>query len=532
VLLIACANVANLMLSKMVARTKEVAVRTALGANRFRLIGQFLTEGVLLALLGGALGTLLAFWGLRFLLALSPADIPRKEEIGVDGWVLAFALLVSVLTGLVFEIVPALQVSKPNLNELLKEGGRSQTGGFATRRFGTLLVVVELSLALVMLCSASLLIKSFARILGVDPGFNPSNLLTLEIDLPDARYSRQRAADFYRGIQQRIRSLAGVQRVGAINYLPLGGDITNRQEFSVEGIPPVAPGVLTYSELRWISLDYFGAMGISLLRGRSFVENEWAGPPQTVEAWQNASHPAIINQAMARHYWPDEDPTGKRINIAPAGPKPVWLSVVGVVADVRHFGLDGEPSYDIYLPGYGSRMYLVIRTDSEPASLASAVRTEIWEADSELPISKLQTMEQLLSDSVSPKRFSGLLLALFAALALTLATVGIYGVISHSVSQRTHELGLRMALGAQQRDVLGLVMSQGLKLVLAGLGLGLAGSLVVTQFLASLLFAVSPTDLPTFAAVSLVLAAVALLACYIPAQRAAKVDPIVSLRCE
>jgi len=509
-----------------------VAVRTALGANRLRLIAQFLTEGVLLALLGGALGTLLAFWGLRFLLALSPADIPRREEIGVDGWVLAFALFVSVLTGLMFGLVPALQVSKPNLNELLKEGGRNQTGGFATRRFGNLLVVVELSLALVMLCSASLLIKSFARILGVDPGFNPTNLLTLEIDLPDSKYSKQQGAHFYRGIQQRIRSLPGVQSVGAINYLPLGGDVTNRQEFSVEGIPPVAPGVLTYSELRSISLNYFGAMGISVLKGRTFVENEWADAPKTVEDWQNTSHPAIINQGMASRYWPDEDPTGKRINIAPAGPKPVWLSVVGVIGDVRHFGLDGEPSYDIYLPGYGSRMYLVIRADSEPASLANAVRAEIWEEDKDLPISKLQTMEQLLSDSISPRRFSGLLLAVFATFALTLATVGIYGVISHSVSQRTRELGLRMALGAQQRDVLGLVMRQGLKLVLAGLALGLVGSFVVTQFLASLLFAVSPTDLPTFVTVSLVLAAIALLACYIPAQRAAKVDPMVSLRCE
>ncbi|PYV42237.1 MAG: hypothetical protein DMG06_14640, partial [Acidobacteria bacterium] len=533
VLLIACANVANLLLAKIVARTKEVAVRTALGADRLRLIRQFLTEGVLLATLGGALGTVLAFWGLRFLLVLSPADIPRKEEIGVDAWVLGFALLLSVFTGLIFGLAPALQASKLNLNELLKEGTRSSSGGVRTRRFGNLLVVVELSLALVLLFSASLLIRSLARILGVDPGFNPKKLLTLEIDLPDSKYSKEpEVTDFYQRIQQRIKSLPGVQSVGAINYLPFAGDITNRQEFSVEGHPPIAPGVLTYSELRSISLDYFGTMGISLLKGRGFTENESAGLPKTAEDWQKTSHPAIINQTMVSHYWPDADPIGKRINIAPVGTKPVWLSVVGVVADVRQFDLDGESTFDIYLPGYQSRMYLVIRTHSEPASLAGAVQAEIREEDQNLPISKVQTMEQLLSGSVSLRRFSGLLFGLFAALALVLAIVGIYGVISHSVSQRTHELGLRMALGAQRGDVLRLVMMQGLKLTLTGLAVGLAAGFAVSRFLSSLLFGVGPTDLPTFVAVSLVLATVALLACYLPARRATKVDPMTALRYE
>jgi len=355
----------------------------------------------------------------------------------------------------------------------------------------------------------------------------------LELGLPDSKYSKQQQVTaFYRRIQQRIESLPGVQSVGAINYLPFAGDITNRWEFSVEGRPPIAAGVLTYSEGRVISPHYFGTMEISLLRGRGFADNEWVDAPDSVEESQKTVHPVIINQAMASHYWPDEDPIGKRINGAPRGLKPEWLSVVGVVADVRQFGLDGEPTFDIYLPRYQSRMYLVIRTHSEPANLAAAVRAEIRREDKELPISKVQTMEQLLSGSVSLRRFSGLLLGLFASLALILSIVGIYGVISYSVSQRTHELGLRMALGAQQSDVLRLVVMQGLKLTLTGLAFGVAAAFVVSRFLSSLLFGVSPTDLPTFVTVSLVLATVALLACYIPARRATKVDPVVALRYE
>ncbi len=520
VLVIACANVANLLLARAAARQKEIAIRAALGAGRWRLTRQLLTESVLLSFLGGALGLLLALWVLDLLVALGPTEIPGVKEIGIDARVLGFTVLISFLTGAIFGLVPALQVSKTDLNETLKEGARTSTSGFHGSRLRSPRVVSEVALALVLLVGAGLLIKSFLRLLRVDPGFNPHRVLTLRIDLPDSKYSsNDRIAAFYQQLSQRIKTLPGVETVGMINYLPLSPESTNRTRFTVEGRPVSEFETLPVAELRSINPDYFRAMRSPLLKGRYFIDTEKVSV-------------CIINETMARRFFPHEDPIGKRVNTGDLAPQPFWLSIIGVVGDVRHFGLDDRARFDVYVNSTESEMYLVVRTASDPLSLAPAVRREVQAVDKDVPVSNVTTMDQILSNSLSSRRFSMLLLGIFAGLALILAAVGIYGVISYSVTQRTHEIGIRMALGAERSDVLRLVVRQGMVLTLAGVGAGVAGSLALTRFLSSLLYEVRPTDPATFVSISLLLTGVALLATYIPARRATKVDPMVALRYE
>jgi putative ABC transport system permease protein len=522
VLLIACANVANLLLARARARHREMAIRAALGASRSRVIRQLLTESLPLAILGGVLGTLLALWGMEILVAASPGDIPRIKEVQIDDWVLGFTLLVSVLTGMIFGLAPALEASRPNLNESLREGGRSATEGLHRNRIQSLLVVGEVALALMLLAGAGLMIQSFLRLQQVDPGFRTGRLLTLDLTLPDAKYSKeQQQADFFRQLLARIQTLPGVQSVGAATALPLTG---NRENYGIgiEGRPPEPLEKMPTAEYRAISPDYFGTLGIPLLKGRTFTERDRKDSPPV----------AVINESLARRYFADEEPLGKRLLIGHGRSQP---QIVGVVGDVRHLGLDAEIQpevYEPYLQVPWPSMTLAIRTSADPTSLAAAVRSEVLAIDTEQPLANVRTMDQILADSVAQPRFRTLLLGLFGAVALALAAVGIYGAISYSAAQRTHEIGIRMALGAQKRDVLKLVVRQGMLLTLTGVVIGLAGSFGLSRVLSSLLFGVTATDPATFVGVSSLLVGVALLASYLPARRATQVDPMVALRYE
>ena len=522
VLLIACANVANLLLAHAMARQKETAIRAALGASRFRLVRQFLAESVLLSVLGGSLGLLLAHWGLDLIVALIPGDIPRVEKISIDQTVLVFILMVSLLTGLVFGLAPALAASKPDLHEMLKEGGRTSTGGFGRNRTLSLLVVSEAALALVLLIGAGLMIHSFLRLNSVNPGVNPENVLTMSIALPKTKYSTDDQVRLcYQKMLQRIEALPGVLSAGTTGALPVsarwdGTGITVEGRSEVQG-----------TNQDTISPDYFRATGIPLLEGRYFTERDVAGAPAVT----------IINKALARRYWPGESPLGKRIEVAS---NKQWLSVVGVVGDVKRQGLEAETEPGYFTPHLqppaGRHLHsgwnLVVRTASDPMSLAAAVQREVWAVDKDQPVTNIQTLEQVISDSIAPHRFRTLLLGLFAVVALVLATVGIYGVMAYAVMQRTHEIGIRMALGAQLRDVLKLVIGQGMRLALIGIALGLLAASALTRLVKSLLFGVSATDPVTFVIVATLLAGMALLACWLPARRATKVDPMIALRCE
>ena len=527
VLLIACANVANLLLARAAARQKEIAVKLALGATRRRLVRQLLTESMLLALAGGALGILLALWGTDVLVSLSPASLPRVKEIGVDRYVLGFTLLVSVLTGTLFGLVPALQASKPDLNVSLKEGSRGSSENLGRGSLRSTLVVFEIVAAFVLLIGAGLMIKSFMRLGEVNAGFNPENVLTMTLSLPRAKYNEPRAqAAFFQRALEQIKSLPGVDSVGAINDLPLGGD-RDSTSFLIEGLPALPPGQQPNTEWRLVGPDYFKAMGVSLLKGRAFTEADKSGAPPVI----------IINDSFARRFFPDEDPTGKRLilNLTISNPTPVPREIVGVVADVRDLGLDAEPRPEVYAPYLQetvSYMALIVKAEADPEGLAAAVRGQVLAIDKDQPVSNIQSMKQVVKESVAGRRFNMMLLAIFAAVALLLAAVGIYGVMAYSVSRRTHEIGIRMALGASSRDVLRLVVGQGMALALMGIGIGLAAAFALTRLMASLLYEVSATDPLTFALISLLLAAVAVMACYIPARRATKVDPMVALRHE
>ena len=520
VLLIACANVANLLLARATSRQKEIAIRTALGASRWRVTRQLLTESVLLAVVGGAVGVLLAQLGIGSLLALAPEDLPRVKDVTLDASVLGFTLLVTLLTGVIFGLVPALQSSRVNLNETLKEGGRGTTGGHHRVRGG--LVISEVALALVLLIGAGLLIRSFYRLQQVDPGFDSSNALAVTVSLPGRKYPQpeQRAA-FFTQLIEKVSALPGVVAVGASQTLPIQGDYL--LGFVIQGRPPYPLGQDPSTNYYVVTPDYFKSMGIPLLRGRVFTEQDRVG----------ATRVAIINEEMAKRYFPDEDPIGKRIHVT-QGPE-TFREIVGIVGDVKQYGL-AKPTtlqtYEPFLQMSFSNMTLVVRGEGNLAPLGAAIRSQVLEIDKEQPISRIRPLEQVVSESVAKQRFSMLLLGIFAAVALVLAAVGLYGVMSYSVTQRTHEIGIRTALGAKQSDVLKLVVGQGMMLALTGVGIGVVAAFALTRLMSALLFGVSATDPLTFVAIPLVLTAVALAASFVPARRATKVDPMIALRYE
>jgi putative ABC transport system permease protein len=519
VLLICCANVANLLLSRNATRERELAVRAALGAGRGRIVRQLLTESLLLAFAGAAGALLLAAWGVKLLATWGPRDIPRLSEAEINVPVLGFTLGVALLTGLIFGLAPAWRHMRPDLNIALKDG--APMAGAGSRRLRQSLVVGEIAFALLLLIGAGLMLKSFARLQQVAPGFNARGGLTMDINLAQAKYARreQRVA-YLRQILEELKTAPGIEFAGAAHRLPLRGN--SSIGFQVEGRPAPAPGETISVNYRSITPDYFRAIGAPLAAGRTFTEEE---------GWQK-QNAVIVNQALQRRYWPDENPLGKRIRNGGAPDSP-WLTIVGVAADVKESGLNADSEAALYVPyvvGPASTMTLVLRTELEPLSLTSAASAAIRRVDSEQAVSNISTLEKLLNDTVAQPRFNTGLLALFALFALLLAGVGIYGVMAYSVEQRTREIGLRMAMGAQPRDVLKLVVGQGMKLVALGLAIGLLAALGVTRWLKTLLFSVETTDLPTYAMIPILLAAVALAACYLPARRATKIDPMVALR--
>ncbi len=540
VLLIACANVANLLLSRAAARQKEMAIRAALGAGRWRLIRQTLTESLLLGLFGGGLGLLSAFWIVTLLSKVTAINIPRLEGISIDGRVLLATFGFSILTGLLTGIAPAWRNSEPRLYEWIKDGMRGSLNP-GRRRVSSMLVIAEVALAVVLLVGGGLMLKSFVQLLRVDPGFEPSQVLRLDLALPEARYGepRQQTA-FYNELIGRIGGLPGVESVGATTQTPLSpGD--NWTAFAIEGRPDPPQGQQQQAAVRAVSDNYFSTMRIPLRKGRFFNNSDarvalplirWFSQQPLPEHFNDpqAAPAIIINETMARLYWPNEDPVGRRMKILFSP----WLTVVGVVGDVHHTGLNTPPNPEIYMSQLqepSDSMAVMARTNGDPLQLAAAVREQVKSIDKDLPVT-VTTMDQIFSDSVAGQRFNTLLLGIFASVALVLAMIGVFGVINYSVAQRTHEIGIRLALGAQRRDVFRLVVGQGLLLAVIGVGLGAVGAVALTRLIAGLLYGVSPTDGPTFVLVALIVTVVAALACYLPARRATRVDPLVALRYE
>ncbi len=527
VLLIACANVANLLLARSAARQKEIAIRSALGAGRWRVIRQLLTESVLLALMGGALGLLLALWGTDLLTSAVPDDIPRLAEAGVDLRVLGFTMLVSLLTGMLFGLAPALQASKPDLNETLKEGDRGSTG--SRHRVRNALVVVETAIALVLLIGAGLMIKSFWRLQSVETGFDSSNLLTMQLSVPAAEGEGKKVLNFLEQVSERVKSVPGVESVTLTNGLPFSG--ASETSFWIEGRPRANDRDHIMAVQYLATPDYFKTLGIRLKRGRLLTAQDKQDTPLVV----------VVDEALAQKAFPNEDALGKRLTRGPSIPP---AEIVGIVERVKHYGLDGEVPVDSqfyysinqipdeFLPRVAGRLSLVARTRTEPMGLAAAVRQQVLAADKNQPVFNVKTMDTIINESIAARRFAMLLLSIFAGVALILAAVGIYGVMAYSVTQRTHEIGIRMALGAQAGDILKLVVGQGMLLALIGVVCGLLAAYAMTRVMASLLYGVSATDPLTFGSIALLLTIISLLACYIPARRATKVDPMIALRYE
>ena len=526
VLLIACANVANLLLARATSRHKEMAIRAALGASRMRVIRQLLTESVLLSLVGGAVGLLLAVWWSDLLVALGKEDIPRAVHVAIDWRVLGFTVAISVLTGLIFGLVPAFHSSKSELVDSLKEGGRGTGEGARRNAIRSLLVVAELAMAVVLLVCAGLLIQSLWRLRNVNSGLNPENVLTFNLALPEVKYDYNRQSQFFADLKSRLESAPGVQSASSIYPLPLSGERFSIS-FQIEG-RPVPEKDEPSGDFFTTGIGYFRTMGIPIIKGRDFNETD-----------RHGSTPAIIiTDTFARQYFPNEDPIGKRIQPGISsieGEESTMREIVGVVGDVRNRALNTEPRAAYYVPQTQvpfTQMVLVVKTNTEPHSLVSAATKDVAAMDADLPLFGVKTMEEYLSASVASPRFNTTLLSIFAGVALLLTIVGLYGVMSYSVAQRTNEIGIRLALGAQGRDVLMMIVKQGSKLIVIGLAIGLIGAFALTRLLASLLFGVKEKDPFTFAAVAMLLAIVALLACYIPAWRATKVDPMEALRCE
>jgi putative ABC transport system permease protein len=527
VLLIACANVANLLLARAATRQREMAIRGALGASRSRVVRLLLTESLLLAVVGGAVGLLLAIWSLDLLVSLKPANLPRLAEISVKRTVFLFTLEVSVITGVLFGLAPALQVSKMDLNEGLKESSRGGTDSPRRHRMRALLVVSEVALSLVLLVGAGLMIRSFSRLLAVDPGFKADHVLTAFVSLPPSKYpKREQQTAFFDRLLERLRNVPGVSAAGLVTDIPLyGGSSTG---FDVEGRAPAAPGQRAMTDYRLINSDYFAAMGMKLVKGRPFSRADNETAPGVV----------IINETLAARFFPGEDPIGNRLDLS--GEPRDLREIVGVVGDVRNYGVDAEVKPEVYVPflqsapeylaGVASALTIVVRSAIEPATFAAALREQVQALDKDQPVSAIRTMEWYLADSMAQRRFNMLLLGVFAGLALVLAAVGIYGVIAYTVTQRTHEMGIRIALGARGGDILRLVFANAMVTTLAGIVIGLAAAFALTRLLQSLLYQVTATDPFVFATIPVLLLVVAVVATYIPARRAMKVDPITALR--
>ena len=526
VLLIVCANVANLMLARAAGRQKEMALRAALGASRWRLIRQLLTESVLLALIGGALGVLIAYWGVDLLRTLNPGEAakfaPGWDKLRVSLPVLGFNLGLSLFSGVLFGLAPAWQISRADLNGALKEGGRQSASG--SHRLRGLLVVSEVALSLVLLVSAGLLMRSFVSLLRTDPGFSPEQILTMRVSLPAAKYKEDaQKVSFYSDLVNRVNALPGIESAALVNYLPLGGS-NSSDAFLIEGTPEPPPGQEFIGRYRVCTPGYFETFHIPILQGRGFTAQDKAGAPPVI----------IVNETLARKYWPNDVAVGKRMRFVGPLDKNPWIEVVGVVRDVKH-DLKLPVTPDFYLPHaqdtWGS-MVLVARTRVAPLALAGAIREQVWSIDKDQPVYDVRSMEEVRAFSVSLYSFSSGSLGVFAVIALVLAAIGIYGVMSYAVTQRTQEIGIRMALGARATDVLKLVVGNGMTLAVIGVAAGLAGAFAMTRLLASLLFGVTPTDMLTFTGGTVGLLLVALLACYLPARRATKVNPLVALRDE
>jgi predicted permease len=534
VLLIACANVAHMLLARTADRQKEIAVRLALGAGQARVMAQFLTENLLLAMAGAAAGLLMALWGTKALVQLSPAYIPRVEMVGVDAKVAGFLLGITLLTAVVFGLAPAMQAATGNLTSALKEGGRGGTDGVRSNRWRSFLVASEFALAFMLLIGAGLMIRSFIALQAVDPGFDPHHVLSMIVSVAGSREAAPGGrAVFYRQLLQQVRRLHGVQSAAGINHLPLAGDLWG-WSFEIEGRPKPRPGESPNAVYRVAMPGYFETMHLPLLGGRAISESDDARAPGVV----------IINQRAAHEYWPGENPIGKRVTFNSNTNLPTWVTVIGIAANEKQENWAADPDPAVYLPALQNNDFLgannshvayitlVLRTEGNPADLAAAVKRTVWSFDRNLPVSEVLTMDQVVADATAQPRFEMLLLGMFAAVALVLAAIGIYGVMNYSVSRRRREIGIRISLGASRADVLRMVMQQGMLQVLAGTAAGIAGALLLSKLIAKMLYGVRPADPATFGGVAVVLGLAALLAVCIPARRATRIDPMVALRNE